>query len=177
MLETLTLVEVRGLPTLPNPRPATKEKVLALAALVDVPVDITPRRTGILPSGCWWMPQAQLVLYGSACQPPILLDEVAIVCQATGLSGLIVRDYSMPATRTRYIFDALYEGGWFLRKLLWISKGGTCWLVPEWGGDTYMRLSPCGLDMIDEPPFQDRKERFEGLARGADYLSSFNRRR
>lgn len=106
MLDTLTLVEVRDLPTLPDPRPATKEKMLALAALVDVPVDITAHRTGILPRGCWWMPQAQLVLYGSACQRPILLDEVRTICSATALSGLIVRDYSMSASRTRYTFDA-----------------------------------------------------------------------
>lgn len=177
MLDTLTLVEVRDLPTLPDPRPATKEKMLALAALVDVPVDIAAHRTGILPRGCWWMPQAQLVLYGSACQRPILLDEVGTVCRATGLSGLIVRDYSMSASRTRYTFDAYHGGSWHLRHLLWISEGGSGWLIPDGGDDTYFRLSQWGLDGTDEPPFLGREDRFYGLARGADYLSSFNRRR
>lgn len=177
MLDTLTLVELRDLPLLPEPRPATKEKMLAIAAVIDVPLDVTAHRTGILPRGCWWMSQAQLVLYGSACQRPILLDEVGNVCRATGLSGLIVRDYAMPASRTRYTLDAFHGGNWLLRNLLWISEGGTGWLIPDWGDDTFVRLSQCGLDMTDKPPFLDRDERLEGLARGADYLASFSRRR
>lgn len=177
MLDTLTLVELRDLPRLPEPRPSTKEKMLAIAELIDVPVDVTPHRSGILPRGCWWLPQVQLVLYGSACQRPILLDEVRTVCSATGLSGLIVRDYRVSASRTRYTFDAYHGGIWHLRHLLWISEAGTGWLVPDGGDDTYLRLSQWGLDRAEEPPFLDREERFYGLARGADYLAAFVRRR
>lgn len=53
MLDTLTLVEQRHLPALPDPRPIIKEKMLALAALIDTLVDLQPHRTGILPAGCW----------------------------------------------------------------------------------------------------------------------------
>lgn len=175
MLDTLTLVELREMPLLPEPRVSTKEKMLAIAAIIDVPIDVTPSRFGILPQGCWWMPTAQLVLYGSACQRPILLDEVGTVCKATGLSGLIVRDYNMRAAPTRFTFDVYHEGSWHLRHLLWISEGGTGWLVPDGGDDAFLRLSQCGPDMTDKPPFVDRKERLEGLMRGADYLASFRR--
>lgn len=177
MLDTLTLVELRDMPLLPEPRPNTKEKMLAIAELINVPVDVTPHRSGILPRGCWWMPQAQLVLYGSACQRPILLDEVRTVCSATGLSGLIVRDCITPASRARYTFDVYHGGSWYLRHVLWVSEGGTGWLIPDGGDDTYLRLSQWGLDRVEAPPLLNRKERFYGLARGADYLADFVRRR
>jgi hypothetical protein len=115
MLDTLTLVEIREMPLLPEPRVSTKEKMLAIATLIDVPIDVTPFRSGVLPRGCWWMPAAQLVLHGSACQRPILLDEIGTVCKATGLSGLIVRDYNMRAAPTRYSFDIYHGGSWHLR--------------------------------------------------------------
>ena len=177
MLDTLTLVEARDLPLLPEPKAVTKEKMLAIAELIDVPVDVTPHRGGILPQGCWWMPQAQLVLYGSACQRPILLEEIRTVCSATGLSGMILRQCSISASSTRYTFDAYHGASWYLRSLLWISEGGTAWLVPDWGDDDFIRLSQWGLDVADRPPFLNKEDRFYGLARGTDYLEAFKRRR
>ncbi|MFN3725987.1 MAG: hypothetical protein ACK4SZ_06745 [Allosphingosinicella sp.] len=177
MLDTLTLVEARDLPLLPEPKAITKEKMLAVAQIIDVPVDVTPHRTGILPQGCWWMPQAQLVLYGSACQRPILLEEISLVCRATGLSGIVLRECAVSASRTRYTFDTYHAGSWYLRSLLWISEAGTAWLIPDWGDDQFFRLSQWGLDAADQPPFLGMEERLSGVARGADYLAAFVRRR
>lgn len=44
----------------------------------------------------------------------------------------------MPASRTRYTFDAYHGGSWHARHLLWISEGGTGWLIPD-GGDAQAR--------------------------------------
>jgi hypothetical protein len=175
MLDTLTLVEQRALPALPEARPATKEKMLAIAALIDVPVDIWPHRSGILPTGCWWLPQASLALFGTACTRPMLFDEVRTISGATSLSELIVRDYSIAGVRTRYTFDAYHEGSWHVRHLLWISEGGSGWLVPDLGGGPYLRLAQFGLEVTQDAPFCDVRDRFAGLDRGADYLSSFIR--
>ena len=178
MLDTLTLVELRELPLLPEPRPAIKEKMLAVAALIDVPLDITPHRTGILPEGCWWLPQARLILFGSACGRPLLLNEVRTICSGTGLSGLLVRECCVPAARTHYSLDAFHAGRWHARHLLWISEGGSGWLIPDVGSDaTYLRLSQWGLDGTGEAPFRKPDERSTGLIRGDDYLASFVRRR
>lgn len=175
MLYNLTLVEQRALPTLPEARPATKAKMLALAALIDVPMDIWPHRTGILPTGCWWLPQAQLALFGTACTRPMLLDEVSSISTATSLSGLIVRDYSVPGVQTRYTFDAYHDSRWHVRRLLWISEESSGWLIPDLCGGPYLRLSQLGLEVTDDPPFCDPYDRFAGLDRGIDYLSSFVR--
>jgi len=177
MLDILTLVEQRTLDPLPEARPATKEKMLALTALFDVPVDIWPARTGVLPAGCWWLPQAQLFLCGTACARPMLFDEVRQIATATALSAIIVRDQSVSGLRTRYTFDLWHEGRWHVPHLLWISEGGSGWLIPDLGGGPYLRLSQWGPDRTDAAPFSDLRDRFAGLDRAADYLAGFTRRR
>lgn len=176
MLDTLSFTEQRDLPALPDPRPVIKEKMLALAALIDVPVDLWPDRTGILPNGCWWLPQASLAVYGTACRRPLMFDEVREISRATGLSGIIVRDSGTASERSRISFDVYHEGAMHMRHLLWIgADGDTGWLLRDLGGGPYIRLSQWGLDFVDEPPFLDWQDRLDGLGRGSDYLNSFIR--
>lgn len=176
MLDTLTLVEQRRLPTLPEPRPIVKEKMLALAALIDAPVDLWPHRTGVLPNGCWWLPQANLAIYGTACTRPLMFDEVRDISRATGLSGIVVRYSDTAAEQSRISFDAFHENRWFARHLLWVGFGdGSGWLLPDTGRGPYIRLAQWGLDVVDELPFSDLQERSEGLERGAAYLANFVR--
>lgn len=160
-----------------NPAYDTKEKMMALAALIDVPIEIWPARTGVLPAGCWWLPQAQLVLCGTACARPMLFDECGRSRTATALSGPIVRDQSAAALHTRYTFDLWHESRWHVRHLLWILEGGSGWPIPHLGGGPYLRLSQWGPDHTDVAPFSDLQDRFAALDRAADYLASFTRRR
>jgi hypothetical protein len=176
MLDTLTLIGQRDLPVLPEPRLMIKEKMLALAALIDAPVDLWPHRTGILPAGCWWLPSASLALYGTACVRPLMFDEVRDISRATGLSGIVVRYSDTAGERTRISFDVYHDGAWRARHLLWIgAEDGPGWLLPDLCGGPYLRLSQWGVDVHDEPPFLDLKDRIDGLERGTSYLSSFVR--
>ena len=176
MLNTLTLIEPRALPVLPEPRPMIKEKMLALAALIDAPVDLWPHRTGVLPAGCWWMPAANLALYGTACRRPLMFDEVRDISRATGLSGIVLRYSDTASERTQISFDVYHDAAWRTRHLLWIgAEEGPGWLLPDLGGGPFLRLSQWGVDIHDEPPFLDMQERLDGLDRGKGYLNSFRR--
>lgn len=177
MLDTLTLIEQRDLPVLPELRPLAKEKMLALAALIDTPVDLQPHRTGILPAGCWWMPQANLALYGTACRRPLMFDEVREISRATGLSGIVVRYNDTDGDRTRISFDVYHDDRWHTRHLLWIgAEDGFGWLLHDLGGGPCLRLTQWGVDVQGEPAFNPQ-ERLEGLERGRAYLNNFSRRR
>ncbi len=176
MLDTLTLIEQRQLPALPEPRPLIKEKMLALAALIDAPVDLWAYRTGMLPSGCWWLPQANLALFGTACRRPLMFDEVRDISGATGLSGIVVRYSDTAGARSRISFDVYHDGAWHTRYLLWIgAEDGPGWLLPDLGDGPYIRLSQCGVDIHDEQPFLDLQDRLDGLERGAGYINNFIR--
>lgn len=178
MLDTLTLIEQRHLPALPEPRPAIKEKMLALAALIDAPVDLWPHRTGVLPTGCWWMPQPNIALYGTACRRPLMFDEVRDIGCATGLSGIVVRCNDDAGDRSRISFDVYHDSTWHARHLLWIGdEDSPGWLLPDLSGGPHLCLSQWGVDVHDKAPFLDLQDRIEGLDRGADYLNSFIRRR
>lgn len=176
MLDTLSLIEQRDLPALPEPRTVIKEKMLALAALIDAPVDLWPHRTGIMPSGCWWLPQAHLALYGTACRRPLMFNEVRDISRATGLSGIVVRCSDTADESKRISFDVCHGGAWHARNWLWIGvNGGPGWLLPDLGRGPHLRLSQWGVDPQDRPPFLDLLERLDGIERGSEYLSNFLR--
>jgi hypothetical protein len=173
MLETLELVERRKLSPLPEPRAAIREKMLAVAALIDVPLDTSPHRTTVLPTGCWWLPQARLALYGTACRPPLMLDEVREISRATALDGIVVRYDDTPQSAAPVTLDVWHEGAWHLRHVLWISgTDNAAWLLRDLGGRPYLRLSQWGVELYEEPPYRDPQDRANGIRRGAQHLAS-----
>jgi hypothetical protein len=176
MLDTLTLVEQRHLPVLPEPRPIIKEKMLAIAALIDTPVDLWPHRTGILPTGCWWLPQANLAIYGTACQRPLMFDEVRDIGHATGLSSIVVRYSDTASDRSRISFDVYHENAWYARHRLWIGADEELgWLLADLGGGRHLRLSQGGVDVQAELPSLHHQDRLNGFDRGVEYLNNFIR--
>ena len=178
MLHALTLVEEADLPTLPEPRQSTKEKMLAIAALMEGPINLWPHEGGMLPKGCWLMPQGSLALYGTACRRPLMFNEVREISRATGLSGIVVRHSEPSGDRSQVSFDVHMNGAFHMRHLLWISaSGGTGWLVRDLGDGPYIRLSRWGLEKTDQPPFVDIREARHGLQLGAEYLNTFMRGR
>jgi hypothetical protein len=117
------------------------------------------------------MCQADLIIVGTACSPPLLLREAADISAAAGKDVLIVRadeggayaSFDVKRAGSRTVLCAYRM--WMLR------PSEAAWLVPIAGEGRYVRLSPLGMEVHDVAPFPTDWERRKGLAHAREFLS------
>ncbi|HZH98747.1 MAG TPA: hypothetical protein VEX38_07225 [Fimbriimonadaceae bacterium] len=158
-----------------DPMPPVRDRVrmtmLATSMIIDGPVDTRPERVDARLVNSLYMPQADLLIVGTGCRRPLLLNEAADLSNAAELDVVIVRldDQGRGAS-----FDLKKIGAASLlcAYRLWMPHGDfTGWLVPTAGETPFVEMTPFGLMMHEEPPFADDDERRVGLFRGARFLS------
>jgi hypothetical protein len=139
--------------------------------IIDGPLDSAPERFDERLANCLYMPQADLLILGTACKRPLLLDEAVELSNAANTDALIVR-WSAEAARCTFDVKKVGADGVFCALRLWMPRpGGQPWLIPTAGEAWALSLSPMGAEVSHRPPFVDDAERRSGLVQGSRYLS------
>lgn len=154
--------------SLPPTSNAVAARMDAFAAAIGGLVDTAaPARDPVL-SGCVVMPYASLVLAGTACRRPLLFREGDGVARHSRLDLVLLRfDAGRGAT---FDIRLQQQPGWLCHYVAW-RRDGDLWLVPEAGTGPFLRATPWGLEIEDEPPFPASEERACGIVRALTFPS------
>lgn len=157
---------------LPEPRVLARRLMLATSMLVDGFLDGNPERFHPYLQHSLLMPQADLLIVGTACARPLMLREARDAARAITTDVLVVRTWDRSAQAS---FDIQLAGDDqpLLAYRLWMPEpgGAAAWLVPTAGNTPYVRLDPMGLEVVDDAPYCSEADRNRGLHFGKDFLS------
>ena len=159
---------------IPEPRRIVKPLMQAVAmASGDQPL-ADARAESLVLANCLCLRRSRLVIAGTGCRRPLLLQEFGSVCDYAGRHGVIVRlgqDLD-PANATFDIKIADREKMACAYRL-WMDFAGSlaCWLTPTGDEHLNFRLDIDGLTPSIGAPFQNNYERCAGLVHGANFLA------
>ncbi len=162
-----------GIPLDPVPEPRTviRRLMLATSLVVDGPLETKPERFDPRLTNWLYMPQASLLIGGTGCGRPLLLREAADMSAAAELDVLIVRTGDHP-DQVSFDFQATRADRPLCAYRMWMPRPSeAAWLIPSAGEERFLRLTPLGLEIVEQAPFADADERHLGLTRGKEFLS------
>jgi hypothetical protein len=158
-----------GEPLIPYVSRPVVDRLQALLVAIDALIDISAGRRYPILAGCAVMPFARFVMTGTSCRRPLLLPELQLIAERTGLDSALLRfDVARGVT-----FDLVLEEG--ARRLCgyvaWRRRGGDPWFIPTVGEGPFIRAGACGLECVDTPPFVSAAEREAGIIRAIENSS------
>ena len=129
-----------------------------LSGLLRGVVDLEPHRTGRVPRHVLWMPHRHLLLAGTRCPRPAMLNEAADTAANVGLDIIIVRDEIDQSFDLHTSFDIRMEDEkrWRCGYYLWLGE---------------LRVSPLGFVVVDRTPYANPTDWDEGLKRANAQLN------
>lgn len=162
-----------GIPLEPVPeaRTVVRRLMLATSLVVDGPLETKPERFDPRLANCLYMPHASLLITGTGCERPLLLREGSDLSAAADLNVLIVRTGNN-LDRVSFDFQGVGDDRVLCAYRMWMPRPSeAAWLIPSAGEERFLRLTPLGLEVVDQAPFADAGERRLGLIRGQEFLS------
>lgn len=161
------------LPVFPDVSASVHHRMLMVTGLFQGIVDLEPHRTGRVPKNVLWMPGRHLLVAGTRCPRPALLNEAADAAANVGLDMLIVRDEIDNSFELRTSFDIRLddEKRWRCGYYLWQSAEGRLYLLPDEDRPAGLRVAPLGFVVIDKSPYADRTDWDAGLMRANGQLN------
>lgn len=160
-------------PLIPQPHSSIHHLMLATSSLIDGPVDPFPARKDPTLANCLDMPKAGLIIAGTRCRRPLMTREVNSIVHDARRDAIVVRaaDERGPNV-VSFDIHLLGIGLPLLAYRLWMRQPwGSAWLIPTTCDQPFFCLEPAGLDMRDEPPFDDEIDQRRGLAAARQFLS------
>lgn len=154
--------------SLPPTSNAVAARMNAFAAAIGGLVDTAAAARDPMLAGCVVMPYASLALAGTACRRPLLFREGEGLACYSRLDLVLLRfDAGRGVT-----FDVRLQQqpGWLCHYVAWRCDGDL-WLVPEVGTGPFLRATPGGLEIEEEPPFSTSEERAHGILRAQTFPS------
>ncbi|WP_343345895.1 hypothetical protein WJT74_01205 [Sphingomicrobium sp. XHP0239] len=158
---------------IPEPRELVKRLMLATAIVIDGYLDQEPEAHHPWLENCFLAPEAGIIIAGTGCRRPLLLREVGHVADAVSRDAIIVRSTDQPRPHLA-TFDVKIAGmsrmlcGYFLWRP---QPSGDAYLIPSVGDGPHVRLDRKGMELVNEPPFDDEVERYRGIQWGSELLS------
>jgi len=164
-----------ALPVIPQTTASVEHRMMALAEPLQSIVDLNPHRTGLVPPNVYWMPARYLLVTGTRCPRPALLNEAADTAANVGLDMIIVRDEIGHPSGLRTSFDIRLdaEKRWRCGYYLWQAEDGRYWLLPDEDRPGGLRISPLGFVVVTRPPYVDQADLSAGLKRANANLDRF----
>jgi hypothetical protein len=133
-----------GAEPLPTTTHFVRRRMQALAAAIKGPVNIAPGHRDARLSGCLLMPQADLLIAGTACHRPLLFAEAERIAQYSRHDLILLRyDAERGVTFDLYMQSV---GGWLdcFRPSL---RGDDLWFVADADHMPLVRAGMCGLEL------------------------------
>jgi hypothetical protein len=156
---------------LPEPRAVIRRLMLATSLVVDGPLEVKPDRFDPRLTNCLYMPQARLLIGGTGCSWPLLLREAVDISAAAELDVLIIRTGGDP-DQVSFDFQATGADHPLCAYRMWMPRPSeAACLIPSAGEERFLRLTPLGLEVVEQAPFADADARRLGLTRGKEFLS------
>jgi len=158
-----------------QPSASVENRMLAVTGAFQGIVDLQPHRTGLVPPNVYWMPARYLLVTGTRCPRPALLNEAADTAANVGLDMIIVRDEISHPSGLRTSFDIRLdvEKRWRCGYYLWQAQDGRYWLLPDEDRPGGLRISPLGFVVITRPPYVDQADLSAGFERANANLDRF----
>jgi hypothetical protein len=157
-----------GEPLIPYVSRPVVDRLQALLVAIDALIDTSAGRRYPILAGCAVMPFARFVMTGTSCRRPLLLPELQLIAEHTGLdAGLLRFDADRGVT-----FDFVLEGEQrHCGYVAWRRRGSDPWFIPTAGEGAFIRAGACGLECVDAPPFVSAAEREAGIIRAIESSS------
>lgn len=158
---------------IPPPHGSIWHLMLATSSIIEGPVDTDPASKAPLLANCLDMPKAGLIITGTRCRRPLMTREVNRIGHRVRRDAIVIRasDERVP-NRVSFDIHLLGAGIPLMGYRLWIPRPHECaWLIPSTCDQPFVRLDPDGLDMQDEPPFDDAEELRRGLIWAGQFMS------
>ena len=123
------------------------------------------------------MKQRDLLIVGTACPRPALLNEAADIAANVAQDMLIVRDeFDRPfGYRTSFDIRLEAEKRWRCRYYIWQAEHECIWLLPDGDRPGGLRVCPIGFVVKDTVPYNNAAERKAGFDRANDKLETVAR--
>jgi len=159
-------------PLLPRMSNVVKNNLIALAKMINCPIDVSPEGMILASAGCIRMPLAGLAITGTGCAAPLLRTE------ADRISGLL--DCDMLLLRCEIGLGISldvrlsHKDRWLGGYLPWVGSD-ELWLVPSDNRLPTLEVFG-GLFERSSPPFADDQARSAGLDRAHRALADLARR-
>jgi hypothetical protein len=158
-----------GEPLIPYVSRPVVDRLQALLVAIDALIDLNAGLRYPILAGCAVMPFARFVMTGTSCRRPLLLPELQLIAEQTGLDAVLLR---LDAERG-VTFDIVLDEG--ARRLCgyvaWRRSGGDPWFIPTVGEGPFIRAGASGLECVDAPPFASTAEREAGIIRAIESSS------
>lgn len=157
---------------LPQPHGSTKRLMHALAILVDGFADQSPERYNASLKHSILLPEASLIILGTAFYRPLFLDAASALSLTLSTDVIVARSGE---AISKMSFDVqLVENPRILTGYrVWKDNPEEgSWLVPSAGAGKCIRLDRNGLELGDEAPFHDEIGRWRGITFGNEFLST-----
>ena len=159
-------------PLLPRMSNVVKSHVMALAKMINCPVDVTLEGMALANTGCIRMPLAGIALTGTSCGAPLLRTEADRISQLLDCDMLLLRCEGVKGISLDIRLS--HKDRWVVGYQPWIGSD-ELWLVPS---DNRLPAFEVlgGLFERSSPPFADDQARSAGLDRAYRAFAALTRR-
>jgi len=157
---------------LPRMSNVVKNHVIALAKMINCPVDVSLKGMILANAGCLRMPLAGLAITGTSCAAPLLRTEADRISRLLDCDMLLLRCEGVKGINLDIRLS--HKDRWLGGYLPWINDG-ELWLVPIDNSLPALEVFG-GLFERSSPPFTDDQSRSAGLDRASRAFADLARR-